>query len=370
MVLCLGLAGQARAEGLPAWFDHPPAHTAETLYFTGDASGADRPEDARDLAVQRALANAVSFFQVKVQSELVTREEEVNGRYSSSIRASVRVAGEEVELREVRVERFVLEERAGARKRYDGYVLLSYPRVEYERVVATQRRADTSLAERSLALFREGSRLRRDGRPGEAADRFREGRDAIKRLRGTTRLADPDFGTTEALDAALGAAIEEARTEGKAAQRTVLVRVELTLDGNPALSRRTAGELRSDIDSLVAAHGLTAVHDGLDDAGARSVAAGGAAPASRAGAGYLLVILGEAEFVSQDQGQFIAHATGSYTLVETASGRVLAGGDLGQFKGGHVRRADACEKALARLREQARQDVGAALAKAFAAGAK
>ena len=342
------VAATAIAGPRPSWIDVPPRHTADTLYFVGTASGADSVEKARGQAVLKAEAEVVAYFGQRVHSELLSKEVERNGVYRGDVSLIIRVDGEEVRLQRVQVEGLFDEPSRSAG--FDAYALVSYPRTEYERVLAERRKTAQALADRALALFRDGQALHDAGHPADAEDRFQR---AVEALRGVTvpvELADRTVTSTVVLARELEAALATTRHSGAAAQRTVALAVVTAWTGVPEGPGSVGDDVRTQLGRDVTARGLTAGAGKIEDAVARAVLSGDIAAASRAGAAtgaaWLLLVQFDCAITSELYGQIFAEASGRYELVEAASGRRVASGDLPVAKGGHVRRRDACMKAI------------------------
>ncbi|MFO0729176.1 MAG: hypothetical protein U1E65_35685 [Myxococcota bacterium] len=195
-LLCFGCASAPPpAPPAPAWFDHPP--TAEdTYFFVGNVTAAESSEKARDLAVQKAMAELVAFVGAKVQSEERSIQREDNGVDQQHVSVSVEISGAPVSLRGVAVKS---AEVLPSGKGFDGYALLAWPKAEREALVK-----EAGLrGERALALY--VAAVKAFG--AVAFNQAAQGVDAALALLGAggpvAPLEDPELKNTELLRAAL-----------------------------------------------------------------------------------------------------------------------------------------------------------------------
>lgn len=365
LVTLVSLAAGAPAPGSaadrPPWVDRPPSPTVDTLYFTGFALAADTEEAARNLATRHALAEVVGYFGQTVSSRIASEQVETGRDYRQEVRISVLVEGREVALKGVRVAQvFVEKGDAGV----SAWALVAYPRAEYDAAQASLKRNDTDRAQAALAAFSEGRSLLAAGRVARAIERMEQARTTLEGLP-TTLLDAGDIRSTDLLAGETTAALRQARQIQERVARTVAAKVVHVVDGQPVALEGAPAQLDGEVPALVAAHGLTAARPGVDDARLLAAAGGDAAAAeeagARSGAAWLLVLRIESRHSSELYGQFFAEAAGTTVLIESATGRVVSGDDLGRAKGGHVTRRDASLKAAAGLRDAARRAMDAAL---------
>jgi hypothetical protein len=354
-LLALALApAAARAQGRPTWVDRPPAHTAEKLYFVEAATGAKSAVLARDLAMRKAMAAVQAYFGQSVKSEMVSEEYERDQQYHYTIRAAIKLEGVDVQLNGVRVEETWMREPGDGKTDWDCWMLVSYPRAEYDTAIKKMHEAFVARGTRALELFREGKALVDGGRPEEALARLAQAGETLKTVRNVVELPDPVVRNSDVLGTEIEAAVKAAQELKTRARRTVAVKILVTADGKP-LAGGLADEVRSDAVGMVGRHELAAAAGAPGDAEALKVMAGDAALAGRIGASlaswYLLIGWIDAKFTSEVYGQFFAEATGSAVLVDALTGRAIVAKDLGRVKAGHVTRADACSKAASGLRK-------------------
>ena len=67
--------GARTALAAPAWF-HTPPKGARSLFFVGDANGASDEGTARELAVQKALAQLTVYCGASIKSDFTSLERE------------------------------------------------------------------------------------------------------------------------------------------------------------------------------------------------------------------------------------------------------------------------------------------------------
>jgi len=126
--------------------------------------------------------------------------------------------------------------------------------------------------------------------------------------------------------------------------RVVLLRIQRIIDGQPSGNLDAAfGAAISEQGFRLADGTLTPEQvEALLSGRTRAVVEG----ARAAGAGYIVVGRIKARFSSEDSGQFFAWASGDVRLIETTAGKTVAELSHDQIKGGHITRAQACERAI------------------------
>lgn len=351
MLAAATVAQVATAGERPEWTVRTPSATHDTLFFTGFASDARTMEDARALAVQKAMHEISSFFGSTVQGRLASTATDRNRDFQYDVQVSIQIQGRQVPLRQVRVVQFHHESRRNA---HDAWVLVAYPRAEYMTTLDELRRTDQDRAATGLELLRQGRRLLAEGRAREAGETLRRGLDGVTGLQPLVTVDDPAIRSAQALERELRAAIDAADRELGQSWRTVAVHVLLLHDDKPAPREPPVAEFGAAVRERVAARGLPVARTALDDAQVRALLEGDKAAAAQAGnrarADWLLVVVLEARFTSEMHGQYFAEAIGRVELVEAATGLSSVVQDLGAAKAGHVTRPNALNKAAAGLR--------------------
>lgn len=360
----LSCASAARSDNQLDWIRRTPPHSPTMLYFTGSNTGAKKKDDAFRMALQDAFGNVSLFLGATVESSFSSREGERDRNYSYDVEASVQIRSRKVPLRQVRV---VQHHHEVHRARHDAWVLVAYPRVEYERTLAELRRDDADRASSGLYLFRQGKALLEEGRTNEAVEAFRRGLESIEGIDGLTPVDDPVWRTAMVLDQQLRAELKVAERALSESWRTVAVGVLLVYDGVATDSEPLATEILARTQNQVAAAGLAAARtELLNEAHIRKMLAGDRAAAamigSQARSDWLLLVDLNGRFTSEIYGQFFAAVTGKVVLVNVKTGQNRMVVPLTESKGGHITRQTALNDAVARLRDAVERAVEQCLA--------
>lgn len=354
----------ARPEDRPAWTLRSPAHSPTTLYFAGFTSGARTEEDALEMALHDALGRVSLFLGTTVESRFKSREAERNRKYEYDIEASVQIRSRKVPLRQVRVDQSHHEVHGA---KHHAWVLVTYPRAEYERTLAELRRDDADRASSGLYLLREGMAKLQEGRADEAADAFQRGLDSMAGIEGMTPVDDPTWRAAWALEQELRAQLKAADRILSESWRTVAVGVLLAYDGKATDSEPVAAEVHARTQNQVAASGLAAAEtEQVEEARTRAALAGDGAAVASVGAetrsDWLLLVELDGRFTSEIYGQFFATATGRVVLVNVRTRQNQMVVPLTTTKGGHITRQAALNTAVAGLRDAVASAVDQCLA--------
>lgn len=347
VVLAVLLARPASADDRPGWFDNPPTSPTQR-FFVGSADDAPSENAAIENARKAAMARLAESFGQHLDSTTTADEAVENGQTTSSIRVKVTSRSRPLTIGEVRdPKRHAVEDRRG---RWSGWALVAIPEDEYQRVKTEIARLLKEQGELALQKYRRGETGLREGKACPAVEEAREALALAQDLDPLAPLSDPDFKKVSFLIRAAESLRDKARDECGRARNTVAIHLTLDVDGDPVATKKASDPILADLTKQAAAAGLKAV------------------PGNAAAAAWVLEVQAEASLASEIYGQFFAQASGTWRLVESASGRELAAGDLGQNRGGHVRRADSCLRALGPVRTRLMEAVGPAFRKAAEAG--
>jgi hypothetical protein len=245
----------------------------------------------------------------------------------------------------------------------NGYALVEYPRSVYEATLAEMKRNDQTKAQAALSAWREAKILIGEGKPVRAIERLDA---ASKALDGLPTVAlTGDIANTDVLAHEIAASRDKSRQAVDRAARTAAVKVILVMDERVAPPGGATAELDGELPGRVAARGIVSARPTVNDLRLLAAASGDTTAAeevgSRSGAAWLLIVRIDSRQTSEVHGQFFAEASGTVSLIETSTGRIVSGDDLGRSKGGHITARDAALKAAAGLKDAARKAIDAAI---------
>lgn len=129
MQSCASVSGGARTasqKSMPSWIGKT-VETADTISFSGSATGKSTFEDARSLAVADALDKAASMLDLKMSAYTKTMLTEMGSALESSTEASTI----EVRLGNAKIAD-IYYERLNGRETYNVYVLVEFARADFE----------------------------------------------------------------------------------------------------------------------------------------------------------------------------------------------------------------------------------------------
>jgi len=105
----------------------------ETL-FVGVVSGSKSEEEAVSLATTKAFAEVSNFFGVSVESNLVSAEQETDGKYSYSLGITSNLTGSKITVKDYMIRKKYIEKRHEGTDEFDAYILLAVPNQEMTRI--------------------------------------------------------------------------------------------------------------------------------------------------------------------------------------------------------------------------------------------
>ncbi|HUU00321.1 MAG TPA: hypothetical protein VM425_02665 [Myxococcota bacterium] len=341
----------SHSEGLePLWIQECPARTEHSLPFCGLAQRGANSEIACSGAYADALGKLRRAIGQKVTAKLVA---DGKGGY----RFEIEGGGEPLTLRGVWEDQRWFEEYSGpGGHSFDCYMMLVYPRLEYENLLGMARKAARDIVKKAAELLAEGRRLMSSGRFAEAPDGLNR---AMKLLAGLKEpVVSPDGSLNSTLLAEqVKADLDRARQEAAKMAKTALVALHLVVDGKTVSSGSLMRSLLVRTKQWLAARGVSCRPGGIPALQLEAVLAGdkqeAAKTAAEKGAGLLLVIDVDSSFISREDGIYFASAGGSLRLVRTSDCREVAAVDLGPEKQGHpVSRAAALNRSVEKLRDK------------------
>lgn len=341
----------SHSEGVePLWIQECPARTEHELPFCGEAHRQADNKAACSQAYADALGQLRRAIGQKVSAELVP---DGKGGY----RFEIKGGGEPLTLRGVWEDQRWFEEYTGPDGHsFDCYVMLTYPKIEYENLQGMARKAAQDVVKKAMQLQAEGKRLMDAGRFAQAADKLGRANGLIAGLKEPVITADGSLNST-LLAESLKADYDRARSEAGKTAKTALVALRLVMGGKPVTSGALLRSLMARTKQWLAARGIRCRPGGIPAAQLQAVLAGdlqqAAKTAAEKGAGLLLVLDVDSSFLTREDGIYFASAGGSLRLMRTSDGRELAAVDLGPEKQGHpVSRAAALKLSVEKLRDK------------------
>lgn len=337
----------AHSEGVePLWIQECPVHSDQLLTFCGEAHRKASQKIAYAEAYGDALAKLRRFIGQKVTAEL---EPDGQGGYRFSIRSA--------EQRPVMVrgawegERWCEEYEGPSGRSHDCYAMISYPKLEYDRLLNQAHKAASQRVAKAIALHVEGRQALASGNSGQARSLL--GR-AQKLLVGLSEPIVVEGKSSAVLVEQVAADLRRAAKLDREAGRTALVVVGLRQDGRLLTAGREPGRVRDRVQKWLVGQGLKIRPGGLAADHVQAILAGDAdvarAAAAAKGAKLLLVLDLQCNFDSVEDQVYYSYAEGSFRLVWTEDGRELYTVDLPRTKGAMpFAKAKANSKAVSEL---------------------
>lgn len=333
----------AQSEGIkPLWIQECPQPTKETLSFCGEAHYQANQPGACSGAYADALARLRQMIGQKVGVGLV-RDERSGYRFQAQGFES-----EPIYVRGVSEGQRWWEEYADRGHTFDCYILLSYPKLEYDLLMVAARETLVKAVEKAGALLHDA---KRDAERGHFAEAISTSRRALALLSSIKEpLGLPDGTSSTLLSEQAAADLKHYETLQTESAKTVVVVIRLVLDGQERSDSKAAA-LLSNVKGWIAERGLHLHPGSLSSAEVTSVLNGEPAAtnqiAGRRGAGFVLVLDIAATYKGEEETIFFAYAQGTVRLIRTSDGRELSSCAVGPAKGAMFSGpADAIQKAL------------------------
>jgi hypothetical protein len=320
------------AEGVkPMWIQECPARTDHVMPFCGEA----QKQASQKMACAEASGAALQKLERTIGKETSANlKPDGKGGYAFEMTCA---GTEPTTLKGVWEDQRWWEEYQGPQgNSYDCWVMLTYPMMEYQNLVGMANKARQDWVGKSTALHQEGQGLASDSRHAEAVVLFERAQKLLTCLK--QPLITPDGANSNLLNEQILADLKTSREEAAKVEKTVLVVVRLNQDGNSLTSGGLVKSLRNKLKGWLSGKGLRIRPGGLSRGDLDAVLSGdrsmAARTAAKKGAGLLLVLDLESEYLSYDDAHY-AQARGGLRLIRTADGRELATADLGPEKQGH-----------------------------------
>lgn len=320
----------------PAWF-HSPPKPGRMLYFVGDATQASDEQTARELAVQKAMAQLVVFVGAKVSTDFSSIEREARGKSEQVISMTVDVAGETLA-----VERVVVKETTAGRASdgtYDAYAIIEWPSTQYDAVLAAQRHR----AERALGRFLEAVAAERALDLEAAETTCREAEEILGSMKSNVPLDHAEHKDSSLLSNAIFALQRRIASAKKDRQDVFSVGVECIREGAPApCGAERAGAFRA----VVSQKGLRLSPNRVPDSIVSDILASNTptVDASLRSARFVIAIRYTAEILAQDGAATFVKCGARGVVFDTAAGKILRSKEIKPEKAGHVEYEGAMRK--------------------------
>jgi hypothetical protein len=339
----------AHSEGVePLWIQECPAPTAHTLPFCGEAHRLSSQKLACAEAYADALGKLRRAVGQKVDAKLVPDQK---GGYSFQIQGAesqpltIRGAWED--------QRWAEEYQGPEGRTHDCWVMIAYPKLEYDNLVGVAKKAARDRVAKAAELHQDGRDLASMGRHAEAVVRFERAAVLLAGLK--EPVVSPDGTSSDLLSEQVLADLRASKDEAGETAKTALVVVRMVIEGRPKPGGSLARSVRNRVENWLIKRGIRVRPGGLSASMVEAVLAGDRHSAARTaadkGAGFLLVIDIESEFKAEEEGVFYAFARGAFRLIRTADGRELHAADLGEKQGHPRSREEAVTLSVEKLRD-------------------
>lgn len=104
------------------------------MMFVGRSSGIRNEIDSVKMATNDAFSQVSSHFGVSVKSDLISSEQETDGRYVYNIGLESSITGAKINVKEYKIAGVYTEQWKRSSKEFDSYVLLAIPNIEIARI--------------------------------------------------------------------------------------------------------------------------------------------------------------------------------------------------------------------------------------------
>lgn len=346
----MACAGAKKAAPPPSWFSQAPK-SAKMLIFVGDATQQSDEGIARDMAIQKALFNLSLTVGASIESEFKSSESEVNGEGQQSVSLDMSIAGEEISVRGLSIQKVITQESRGG---IDAYAMIAWPKEEFQAIIRSQQAA----GERALTLFLQAKEAV-DARKIAAA--LRSIKDAQKALPGVqVSLNNASYPDSKILARALEALKSKAKDIAKERSKVCALGVICEKDGKRRRCKNTrksamsksisqAGKkvAASSLSASLTQNILDAETPKLDDAN-RS-------------AGCLVAVQFSAELLEKSHPFIFINYSARASVYDVASGRIISTHEVEPRKMGHVKYSGAMKKGFDRAQRELAKKLSQAL---------
>lgn len=339
----------SHSEGVePVWIQECPVNTEYTLVFCGESQRKASQRAAYSEAQADALGKLGRFVGQKIDAKLAP---DGKGGYDFQMEAegdsnvTIRGAWEG--------ERWCEEYDGAGGRTHDCYVMVTYPKIEYDKLVGSAKKIARQRIEKARDLFNQAKGLASTGQHQQALTLLQRAGALLEKLREPQVI---DGQSSEVLAEQIRADLNQEEQSAKEVLSTALVVVGLTVDGKLQTGGRLLSATRNKIQKWVVDSGIKIRPGGIPSSQVKAILSGDSGVASKAatdkGAGMLLVLDLKCSFNTEMDGAYYSYAEGGLRLIRTADGRELYTSELPSTKGGHVSHNKANKKAIENLLNQ------------------
>ncbi len=351
----------SHSEGVePVWIQECPVNTEYTLIFCGESHNKASQKSAYTEAQADALGKLGRFVGQKIDAKLAP---DGKGGYNFEMKAegdsnvTIRGAWEG--------ERWCEEYDGPGGRTHDCYVMVTYPKIEYDKLVGKAKKIARQRIDKARDLFNQAKELASKGLHQQALTLLERASALVSKLREPQVI---DGQSSEVLVEQIKADLEQQKKAAEEVLSTALVVVGLSVDGKLKTGGRLISATRNKVQKWVVDAGVKIRPGGIPASQVKAILNGDDSAASKAaidkGAGMLLVLDIKCNFNSELDGAYYSFAEGGLRLIRTADGRELFTTELPSTKGGHISHAKANKKAIENLLNQhVKQAVKTAVAK-------
>jgi len=157
----------AAAQRIPKWVTKPPQNNESYLYFVGVRSGAATVEEGQRDAIANAVVKLVDYFGIEARRKF----EQVRTELTTKITDEFRHASSRVHLSSTYIEDWIFR-RSDHDGMYEVFVLLRYPRDEFEKEKARQEQAYRARQQEMTNRLVRAEHLEKEGRIVDAIAQY------------------------------------------------------------------------------------------------------------------------------------------------------------------------------------------------------
>ena len=328
----------------PGWFNKKPKGLTD-LFFVGDTSAAPDESTARELAIQKAFTELITYCGANMKSDFKINDVEENGKRSYNVSASLDVAGDEITVERAEVSQVVVGK--GSDGSFDAYALLKWPKEEFGKVQARK----TERAERALALYLEAETAAKGFEMARADDKLKEARGILGDYRSQIPLKHERLKNSALLWDTMEALKERLKKWSEERKKIFAVNVICTQDAKAqSCPSHRIGAIREKVSSagfkVSSKDTPRETVDQIIDSGSPQTTA------DIRSVGHVLAVRYEAKFKAKEDGFVFVRCSGRGVVFDTDANKVVKVKQVSPQKGGHVRLEGAVKKGCNKVEKE------------------